>query len=97
MWRKGAAISISALTCGILSQQLVPDSFRVFSFVQTTRVNAGVYFILVVNCRELRFSIIIDLYSPYSCWWLIEACSCCIIFAMSICYLLIHPIFPMRI
>ncbi|KRZ89025.1 hypothetical protein T08_16447 [Trichinella sp. T8] len=26
MWRKGAAISISALTCGILSQQLVPDS-----------------------------------------------------------------------
>ncbi|KRX36661.1 hypothetical protein T05_8698 [Trichinella murrelli] len=53
MWRKGAAISISALTCGILSQQLVPDSFRVFSFVQTTRVNAGVYFILVDNSREL--------------------------------------------
>ncbi|KRZ94194.1 hypothetical protein T08_16135 [Trichinella sp. T8] len=49
MWRKGAAISISALTCGILSQQLVPDSY-------------------------------------YS-----------IIFAISICYLLIHPIFPMRI
>ncbi|KRX33028.1 hypothetical protein T05_8028 [Trichinella murrelli] len=29
MWRKGAAISISALTCGILSQQLVPDSFYI--------------------------------------------------------------------
>ncbi|KRX76115.1 hypothetical protein T06_11133 [Trichinella sp. T6] len=64
MWRKGAAISISALTCGILSQQL------------TTRVNAGVYFILVDNSRELRILIEIDLHSHYSCWWLITACSC---------------------
>ncbi|KRX76130.1 hypothetical protein T06_17015 [Trichinella sp. T6] len=33
MWRKGATISISALTCGILSQQLVPDSSLFIDFL----------------------------------------------------------------
>ncbi|KRX46229.1 hypothetical protein T09_1572 [Trichinella sp. T9] len=60
MWRKGAAISISALTAAFCHSS--------WSLTRTTRVNAGVYFILVDNSRELRFSIIIDLYSLYSCW-----------------------------
>ncbi|KRZ89058.1 hypothetical protein T08_2640 [Trichinella sp. T8] len=81
MWRTTAAITTSTLTRGILSQQLVPDSLTYVQFTDlcsfTTRVNAGVYFTLVDNSRELRLSIIIDLYSLYSCWCPIRAGSCC--------------------
>ncbi|KRY45786.1 hypothetical protein T03_17917 [Trichinella britovi] len=54
MWRTGAAISISALTCGILSQQLVPDSFRVFSFVQVNYVQFADYSIYIPAGNQLR-------------------------------------------
>ncbi|KRX51977.1 hypothetical protein T09_11324 [Trichinella sp. T9] len=63
MWRKGAAISISALTCGILSQQLVPDSSSFFL--------CSNYSIYIPAGDQLG--------------------------PLLAAYLLIHPIFPMRI
>ncbi|KRY08929.1 hypothetical protein T12_3848 [Trichinella patagoniensis] len=61
------------------------DIWMFFPFVQ---YSSKCWCIFYSRCHsgELRLSIGIDLHSHYSCWWLIKACSCCIIFAISICY-----------